>query len=90
MLKEISRAATRRPSHIKTHTSISFKFQALGKHDAILDSFATTTPTMHARAVHSVNKVNNQLEIWTDMSSPTRPGDCQNVLYPWDFFFCIY
>ena len=49
-LKQTARAATRRPSHIRTHVSIAaIKFPASGKYDVILDSFVAITPTMHVR-----------------------------------------
>ena len=35
-------------------TLLSFKFPASGKDDAILDSFMTTTPTMHVRAAKAL------------------------------------
>ena len=33
---------------------LSFKFPASGKYDAILDSFVTTTPTMHVRTAEAL------------------------------------
>ena len=33
---------------------LPFKFPALGEYDAILDSFVTTTPTMHVRAAKAL------------------------------------
>ena len=50
-VKQVARAATRRPSHIRTRVSITvIKLPALEKYDAIFDSFVTTTPTMDVQA----------------------------------------
>ena len=55
---ELSESSSKSPEPLLDGLAISehmsallpFKFPALGKYDAILDSFVTTTPTMHVRA----------------------------------------